>query len=149
MKVIPYLLFVLCIAQAPIFAQSTDSTTATYTNNVAPTEGIDPGTNDNKIHTRISKMPELPDGFNELLSQKIKYPKAAKDAKISGKVIVECVVEKDGSLTDVKATEPYIGYGLEEEAVRAIKTMPKLKPAIYEGKVVRSKVRLPIVFTLK
>lgn len=76
-----------------------------------------------------------------------KYPAQARRMGIEGRVFVEFVVEKDGSLTDVKAIKG-IGAGCDELAVSVVKNAPKWKPGKQRGKPVRQKMVLPIVFKL-
>lgn len=76
-----------------------------------------------------------------------KYPAQARRMGIEGRVFVEFVVEKDGSLTDVKAIKG-IGAGCDELAVNVVKGSPKWKPGKQRGKPVRQKMVLPIVFKL-
>lgn len=102
----------------------------------------------NEIAVIVDQRAELPPNFRALLVQRIRYPSSATDAEISGRVTVEFIVEKDGSITNVKTIGPKMGYGLEEEAIRVMKTMPKFKPAMQNGKLVRSKFKQPIVFKL-
>jgi len=66
---------------------------------------------------------------------------------IEGKVFVEFVIEKDGSITDVKAIKG-IGAGCDEEAVRILQSAPNWKPGKQRGKPVRQKMVLPISFKL-
>ena len=76
-----------------------------------------------------------------------KYPALARKRKIQGKVLVEFVVQPDGSLTDVRVPQKH-GSGLDEEAVRLIQTAPKWEPALYQGKPIKQKMVLPILFQL-
>jgi protein TonB len=85
--------------------------------------------------------------FYEFVGKKIKYPAQAKRMGIEGKVFVEFVIEKDGSITDVKAIKG-IGAGCDEEAVRILQSAPKWKPGKQRGKPVRQKMVLPIAFKL-
>jgi|SRR5690606_15456269 len=85
--------------------------------------------------------------FYEYVGKKIKYPAQAKRMGIEGKVFVEFVIEKDGSITDVKAIKG-IGAGCDEEAVRILQAAPKWKPGKQRGKPVRQKMVLPISFRL-
>ena len=83
-----------------------------------------------EIFTIVEQMPEFPGGTEKLfkyLGKNIEYPPMAKDAGIKGKVYVTFVVDKDGSITDVKVLRG-IGGGCDEEAVRVVKSMPKWKP---------------------
>ena len=102
------------------------------------------------IFSVCEEMPEFPGGtekFMEYLSGNIKYPEAAKDKNISGRVFIQFVIEKDGSVTNVKVMRG-IGGGCDEEAVRVVKAMPKWKPGKQKGKPVRVSYILPIVFKL-
>jgi periplasmic protein TonB len=85
--------------------------------------------------------------FYEYVGKKIKYPAQAKRMGIEGKVFVEFVIEKDGSLTDVKAIKG-IGGGCDQEAERIVSSAPKWKPGKQRGKPVRQKMVLPINFKL-
>ncbi len=85
--------------------------------------------------------------FYEYVGKKIKYPAQAKRMGIEGKVFVEFVIEKDGSITDVKAIKG-IGGGCDQEAERILATAPKWKPGKQRGKPVRQKMVLPINFKL-
>ncbi|HEY4656732.1 MAG TPA: energy transducer TonB [Cyclobacteriaceae bacterium] len=87
--------------------------------------------------------------FYEYVSKKMqgKYPAQARRMGIEGRVFVEFVVERDGSLTDVKAIKG-IGAGCDELAVKVVKEAPKWKPGKQRGKPVRQKMVLPIVFRL-
>jgi len=76
-----------------------------------------------------------------------KYPAQARRMGIEGRVFVEFVVEKDGTLTDVKAIKG-IGAGCDELAVKVVQNAPKWKPGKQRGKPVRQKMVLPIVFKL-
>jgi periplasmic protein TonB len=85
--------------------------------------------------------------FYEFVGKKIKYPAQAKRMGIEGKVFVEFVIEKDGSITDVKAIKG-IGGGCDQEAERILQAAPKWKPGKQRGKPVRQKMVLPINFKL-
>lgn len=109
-----------------------------------------PAVEKSSVHLSVvDQKAELPPDFRAMLSSRLEYPKAAQDADISGKVLVEFIVEKDGSISNIKCISPKIGYGLEEEAIRVMKTMPKFKPAIKDGQPVRSLYRQPIRFQLQ
>jgi TonB family C-terminal domain len=98
----------------------------------------------------VDEMPEFPGGEKALMdyvSSNVKYPEAAKDKNIAGRVFVSFVVEKDGSVSNVKVLRG-IGGGCDEEAVRVIKGMPKWKPGKQKGKPVRVNFQMPFVFKL-
>lgn len=105
---------------------------------------------DDETFQIVEKMPEFPGGEKALLnfiSENIIYPESAKDKNISGRVFVTFVVEKDGSVSDVKLLRG-IGKECDEEAMRVVKAMPKWKPGMNEGKPVRVSYALPIHFRL-
>jgi protein TonB len=72
----------------------------------------------------------------------------AKEASIRGKVYIQFVVEKDGSITDVKIIRG-LGSGLDEIAKKAVRKMPKWEPGEQRGKPVRVRFVLPVNFTLR
>ena len=96
-------------------------------------------------------MPEFPGGVKALMSylaKNIEYPKEAENAGMQGRVVVQFVVNTDGSIEDakvVRAVDPL----LDQEAIRVINTMPKWKPGMQDGKTVRVKYTVPIMFRLK
>ena len=109
------------------------------------------GKNEETIFTSAEVMPEYPGGEQAMMNYvatNVKYPQAAIDKNISGRVMVGFVVEKDGSITDVQVVKG-IGGGCNEEAVRVVKAMPKWKPGKEKGKAVRVHYLLPITFKLK
>ena len=102
------------------------------------------------VYNIVEQMPEFPGGVNALISHvghNIVYPAEAKEKEIQGRVFVGCVVEKDGSISNVKVLKG-IGGGCDEEAVRVISSMPKWKPGKQKGKPVRVNYQIPIVFEL-
>lgn len=96
-------------------------------------------------------MPEFPGGEQAMMKfiiKNIEYPTIAQENGISGKVFIRFVVDKDGSITDVKTVRG-ISSELDNEAIRVIKMMPKWTPGTQLGKPVRVMFTLPINFTLK
>jgi len=96
------------------------------------------------IFTVVESMPEFRGGMSELyvyLGNNIKYPVMAKESGIQGKVYVTFVVERDGSITDVRKLRG-IGGGCDEEAIRVVKGMPKWTPGKQRGKPVRVQYNL-------
>ncbi|RZL58621.1 MAG: TonB family protein, partial [Pedobacter sp.] len=85
--------------------------------------------------------------FYEYLGKNIKYPTMAADNEIQGNVFVSFVVEKDGSLTDIKIDRK-LGYGTDEEALRVLKLSKRWNPGMQNGKAVRVKYNIPIKFSL-
>jgi protein TonB len=85
--------------------------------------------------------------FYEYVGKKLKYPTQARRMGIEGKVFVEFVINRDGTILDVKAIKG-IGAGCDEEAVRVIQSAPSWKPGKQRGKPVRQRMVLPITFKL-
>ena len=83
----------------------------------------------------------------KFLQRNMRYPQQAIDAKAQGKVFLSFVVEKDGHISDI-VVERGVGYGLDEEAVRVLKSAPAWKPGIQNGHPVRVKFTMPITFQL-
>jgi periplasmic protein TonB len=87
------------------------------------------------------------DAFFAWVQKNIQYPEAAKRQHLEGKVRVEFTIEPDGSLTNIKALNHLAG-GLEQEAIRVIKSAPKWEPAMYQGQPMRQKMVVPVIFQL-
>lgn len=105
---------------------------------------------DNLIFTQMEKNPDFPGGLNafgEFLGKNIKYPSAMRINRIEGRVILNFVVEKDGSLTNIHVLRG-IAAEADSEAVRVLKLSPKWIPGIQNGKSVRASFTVPIMFTL-
>ena len=106
---------------------------------------------DEPIFQVVEEMPEFPGGLAEamkFLAKNINYPVAAQQAKIEGRVIVQFVVEKDGSVSDVKVMRG-VNSELDAEAIRVVSMMPKWIPGKQRGKAVAVKYTMPIMFRLK
>lgn len=103
-----------------------------------------------EIFTYVEEVSQFPGGmeaFYKFLRDNIKYPHAAREMEVEGRVIVSFVVEKDGSITDVQVLKG-IREDMDKEAVRVVKTMPKWQVAKMNGKAVRHKNTIPILFKL-
>ena len=99
----------------------------------------------------VEEMPEFPGGMAEamkFLAKNIKYPVAAQEAKIEGRVIVQFVVERDGGVSDVKVMRG-VNPELDAEAIRVVSMMPKWIPGKQRGKAVAVKYTMPIMFRLQ
>ena len=100
----------------------------------------------------VEQMPEFPDGgmagLMQYLSKNIKYPTIAQENGTQGRVTVQFVVNKDGSIVDAKVLRGVDPY-LDKEALRVIGTMPKWKPGMQRGKPVRVKYTVPVMFRLQ
>ena len=98
----------------------------------------------------VEQMPEFPGGQEALmqfLRQEVKYPKEASKDGIQGRVVVQFVVEKDGSISEVEVVKK-VNEHLDAEAIRVVNAMPKWKPGKQKGENVRVKYTLPISFRL-
>ncbi len=104
--------------------------------------------NGKTVFSVAEKAPEFPGGVQELfkyLGQNIKYPEAAIKANVSGKVFVNFVVTSEGEIEDIQILKG-IGFGADSEAMRVVKTMPRWKPGMQDGKPVNVRYNLPISF---
>ena len=112
---------------------------------------VDKDTLDNPIFEVVEHMPEFTGGgmsaLMEYLSKNIKYPEAAMKKGTQGRVTVQFVVEKDGSITNVKILRG-IDPELDKEAIRVISAMPKWKPGTQRGEAVRVRFTVPVMFRL-
>ena len=104
-----------------------------------------------QIFQVVEEMPEFPGGMGECmkwLGKNMKYPTISQENGVQGRVIVQFVVNSDGSIVDaqvVRGVDPY----LDKEALRVIGLMPKWKPGKQRGKAVRVKFTLPVMFRLQ
>lgn len=97
------------------------------------------------------QMPEYPGGMKEMLKflqENVKYPENAMKNNVQGRVIVQFVVEKDGTPTEFKVLRS-VDPDLDAEALRVMKAMPKWKPGMQKGQVVRVKFTVPVSFKLQ
>ena len=103
-----------------------------------------------EIFTVVEEAPDFAGGsFNKYCVEHINYPQMELSAGIQGTVYITFVVEKDGSITDVKQFKGVAGGpGLTQEAIRVIKTMPKWKPGKMGGHPVRVQYTVPVKFRL-
>ncbi|NIG56863.1 energy transducer TonB [Chitinophaga sp. Cy-1792] len=104
-----------------------------------------------EIVSFVEIMPEFPGGEKALmkyLNNNVHYPRVAEENGIEGTVYIQFVVWKDGSISEVKLTGAHKGGGLEEEAARVVRSMPKWKPGRQNGQYVAVYYTLPISFRL-
>ena len=105
---------------------------------------------DEEFFMVVENMPEFPGGdagLMKYIQNNVKYPPIAKEYNITGKVYVSFIVDKSGSVTDVKIVRG-VDKSLDAEAVRVVKSLPKYKPGKQRGKAVRVMFTIPINFTL-
>ena len=144
---IKYALFVP-LAAALLLA-SNISCTSTETQE-ANTEVMESRAVEGEVFQVVEEMPEFPGGMAECmkwLAQNIKYPAEAQEKGIQGRVIVQMVVEKDGTITHAKVVRG-VDPLLDTEALRVVNSSPKWKPGKQNGEAVRVKYTLPIMFRL-
>lgn len=121
-----------------------------YTIFDAPVE-IEPEVDENEIFVVVEQSASPKGGvtaFYKDISERIIYPASARRMNIEGKVFVEFVVNKDGTITDVKVVKG-IGAGCDEEAIRVVSESPAWNPAKQRGRAVKQRMVLPITFKLK
>lgn len=110
-----------------------------------------PKEEETKVFDVVEQMPQFPGGnaaLFEYLSKHIKYPVIAEENGIQGRVIVTFVVERDGSITDVKVVKS-VDPSLDKEAQRVVKSMPRWIPGKQNGSAVRVKYTVPVTFRLQ
>ena len=101
-----------------------------------------------KVFGNPEMQPTFKGDINLWLAQNMRYPEEAEKNNIEGKVIVSFVIEKDGSVSNIKALKsPH--SSLTEEVVRLVKAMPNWNPGTMSGKPVRVKYVLPLSFKLQ
>ena len=118
---------------------------------VIATEPVKPKEEENKVFDVVEQMPSYPGGMGALmqyLSSHIKYPAIAEENGIQGRVICTFVVERDGSITDVRIAKS-VDPSLDKEAMRVVSKMPRWIPGKQNGSAVRVKYTLPVTFRLQ
>ncbi len=125
--------------------------------NLSPVSGtgtapvvVPPPPPDNKPLRTVQQMPSFPGGTAALmkyLRDNMRYPEAAIDQNIQGTVLVEFVVNEDGSISNV-VPQKELGGGCTQEAIRVIKAMPKWTPGRNNNKAVKVYYKVPVVFRL-
>ena len=110
-----------------------------------------PKEEETKVFDDVEQMPSFPGGPSALmqyLSSNIKYPVVAEENGVQGRVVCTFVVERDGSITDVRVIKS-VDPSLDKEAVRVVKSMPKWIPGKQNGSAVRVKYTVPVTFRLQ
>ncbi|WP_072546159.1 M56 family metallopeptidase [Mediterranea massiliensis] len=108
-------------------------------------------TADDEIYEVVENMPRFPNGgmqaLMQYLNENIRYPEAAIKAGVQGRVTLQFIVDKDGSIDDVKILRS-VNPDLDAEAIRVIKMMPRWEPGTHKGKPVRVKYTVPVMFRI-
>ena len=130
--------------------QVSDDTQAAVEVKYTPVEVEEEEVDEQQIFQVVEENPEFPGGPKEcmkFLSNNIKYPQISQENGVQGRVIIQFVVNADGTIVDpvvVRGVDPY----LDKEALRVIKLMPKWKPGKQRGKAVRVRYTQPVLFRL-
>ena len=118
---------------------------------VGPPAPVQEESDEGEVFDVVEENPSFPGGDAALatwLQKNIKYPSAAQDNGIQGRVLVSFVVNKDGSIVEPKILRS-VDPSLDKEAIRVVSSMPRWKPGKQRGKAVRVKFNLPVVFRLQ
>ena len=110
-----------------------------------------PKEEETKVFDVVEQMPSFPGGQAALMSwlgSNIKYPVVAEENGVQGRVVCTFVVERDGSITDVKVVRG-VDPSLDKEAIRVLKAMPHWIPGKQNGSAVRVKYTVPVTFKLQ
>ena len=103
------------------------------------------------VYQIVEQMPEFPGGEAELfhyISKNIHYPQKAREKGIQGRVFIGFIVEKDGSISNVRNLRG-VDSELDAEAIRVVESMPRWKPGMHRGEPVRASYQIPIWFKLE
>ena len=110
-----------------------------------------PKEEETKVFDVVEVMPSFPGGdaaLQQYLGKNIKYPVVAEENGVQGRVVLTFVVERDGSISDIKVVRS-VDPSLDKEATRVVKSMPKWIPGKQNGSAVRVKFTLPVTFRLQ
>jgi protein TonB len=108
---------------------------------------------ENKVYTYVEQMPELPGGGGNTaivaaIQKATKYPPLALRNQVEGRIFVSFTVNAQGDVSDVKVVKG-LGSGLDEETIRAVKTLPKFIPGKQNGRSVSVSFTVPITFKIQ
>jgi len=139
--------------------ESSESTTEAISGPTAPVSGpvmagppaaTQEEGDEGEVFEIVEQNPSFPGGNEALmkwLSKNLKYPASAQENSIQGRVMVQFVVNKDGSIVDPKVIRS-VDPALDKEALRVVSAMPKWQPGKQRGKTVRVRFTLPVTFRL-
>ena len=108
---------------------------------------------ENKVYTYVEQMPQLPGGGGNTaivaaIQKATKYPSLALRNQVEGRIFVSFTVNAEGDVSDVKVVKG-LGSGLDEETIRAVKTLPKFIPGKQNGRAVSVSFTVPITFKIQ
>ena len=143
----------IACTQTPKAEEKAEEAPAASVEQPAPVQEVkeEPIVEEKQVFTIVENMPEFPGGMRECmnwLGKNVKYPVIAQENGIQGRVLVQFIVTEEGNLEDiavVNSVDPY----LDAEALRVVRAMPKWKPGMQQGKVVKVKYTLPVMFRLQ
>ncbi|MGZ3863214.1 MAG: energy transducer TonB [Bacteroidia bacterium] len=118
----------------------------TSTLNIAPTNTLNSNTGDG-IEMAPDVLPSMPD-WSKILRENLSYPNEARNAGISGKVVINFIVDEEGKIIQTKILK-HVAGGCDEEALRVIKLMPKWNPGKMGGKPVKVSFNQVITFQMQ
>lgn len=132
---------------APLFAITENR------NIIEPSKSVD----DSTIHCytafcSIGTMPAFPGGeaaLTKFLQKNMRYPARAVETGMEGRIKVQFIIDREGNIKGIKTVGNPIGGGLEEEAMRVVRLMPKWNPGIQDGEAATVQFYLPVVFHLQ
>jgi periplasmic protein TonB len=104
------------------------------------------------VYARAEIMPSYPGGqraLEKFVEDNLQYPQEAIDNNVDGRVVISFDIDEKGRIYRPVVISQQLGYGLEEEALRVVNTMPQWKPGKIKGKNVKTKFNLPIVYQLQ
>ena len=134
----------------PVVAETTEPIMAETTTPTEVKPEVSLPANNDSIYNIVEENAQFPGGdaaMYKWIANHLQYPEECRDKSIQGRVIVQFVVNKDGSISDIKVLKSPHSL-LSKEAIRVVNAMPFWKPAKVKGEVVRSSFRLPINFKL-
>ena len=138
------------IDNAPSVTESDENVALPDTKPISSNSPIVAQAADTTLVDIVDEMPEFPGGTQELMNflmKNLNYPVSAQQYGIQGRVIMQIIVEKDGSITNVEVVRG-VSAELDAEAIRVLSAMPKWKPGKHKGEIVRVRYSLPVVFRL-
>ena len=104
-----------------------------------------------KSNAKVEVMPSFPGGetsLNKFVEDNLQYPEEALENNVEGRVLITFDVDETGKIYRPNVVSNKLGYGLEEEALKVIKSMPQWNPGRLQGKNVKTTFTLPIVYQL-
>jgi protein TonB len=133
------------------FDQGSDEGQEVLKQNQQVVEKVEQKEEETKVFEVVEQMPQFPGGdaaLMQFLNSHIKYPVVAEENGIQGRVVCTFVVERNGSITDVRVIKS-VDPSLDKEAVRVLKSMPSWIPGKQNGSAVRVKYTVPVTFRLQ